>query len=488
MSGLPVERRRAKYSTTKKVDRPTSPFWTKGQLGSSDDLGIHLATGYGIRLTVERGHLVVEDGIADDRRRVRFNRATSRLKRLVVVGHSGSVSLDAMRWIADIGAVFVQVDHDGNLVAMSAPARHHEPALRRAQALAADSPVGRELMVELLQTKLDRQAALCERIEAFTGADGLSAVIRTERERMSETLSLGELRLAEAMAGRAYWRAWASVPVQIAETDRKYLPEHWQTAGRRTPRRDGQWPRRAVSPVHAMLNYLYAVLEVEATIAAHAVGLDPSLGILHVDVRYRSSLAADLMEPVRPVVDGIVLDLLQTRALTRDDCVETTDGTCRVGPPLATLLSAAAPRLLSEVVPHAHSVARRLTTEPRSGEKGVPHNARPRRHYAARVGPPGPKLPMIDPAAWDSHVVPVLATLSARELAEKTQLSLTAAKDLRSGRRRPQPRNLPRVLAVASTQASLIAADHPATDVTVSYLHSVLAGYRAAAPPQTRQA
>lgn len=73
---------------------------------------------------------------------MRFNRATSRLKRLVVVGHSGSVSLDALRWITDVGAVFVQVDHDANLVTMSAPARHHEPALRRAQALASGSDTG----------------------------------------------------------------------------------------------------------------------------------------------------------------------------------------------------------------------------------------------------------------------------------------------------------------------------------------------------------
>jgi CRISPR/Cas system-associated endonuclease Cas1 len=30
-------------------------------------------------------------------------------------------------------------------------------------------------------------------------------------------------------------------------------------------------------------------------------GLDPALGLMHTDTRYRGSLATDLMEPVRPM-------------------------------------------------------------------------------------------------------------------------------------------------------------------------------------------
>lgn len=444
------ERAHIRQASTKKVDRPQSPYWTKAQLGSNDGLGIHVATGYGIRVAVERGHLVVEDGIGDQRRRVRFNRASSRLKRLVVVGHSGSVSLDAMRWIVDVGAVFVQVDHDGNLVTMSAPARHHEPALRRAQALASDSETGRSIMVELLGAKLDRQAALCERIEALTGSSGLSAAIRTERESLSPGLSLAELRLVESGAARAYWRAWAAVPVKIAEGDREQLPEHWQSAGPRTSRRDGQWPRRAVSPVHAMLNYLYAILEVEATIASHAVGLDPSLGVLHADQRYRGSLASDLMEPVRPAVDQVVLEVFAKRALTKDDCIETNDGTCRIGRLLARDLSAEGPRLLAEVDPYARHIARTLLTQ--SAATSAPLANRDARSPRRRR-PPAPKARLIDEAAWQADVLPALAAMPARELAVRTGLSLSAAKDLRSGRTRPRASNLQRVLSAIKKPA-----------------------------------
>ena len=46
------------------------------------------------------------------------------------------------------------------------------------------------------------------------------------------------------------------------------------------------------------------MLESEARLAAAALGLDPGLGVLHVDSGSRDSLALDLLEPVRPQVDS----------------------------------------------------------------------------------------------------------------------------------------------------------------------------------------
>ena len=39
----------------------------------------------------------------------------------------------------------------------------------------------------------------------------------------------------------------------------------------------------AVNPPNAVLNYLYAVLESDASLAANELGLDPGLGVLHRD-------------------------------------------------------------------------------------------------------------------------------------------------------------------------------------------------------------
>lgn len=56
------------------------------------------------------------------------------------------------------------------------------------------------------------------------------------------------------------------------------------------------------------------------------------LGLLHTDRTARDAFAMDLMEPVRPIVDGVILDLLAKRELSRADLFELPDGNCCLMP------------------------------------------------------------------------------------------------------------------------------------------------------------
>jgi hypothetical protein len=67
-----------------------------------------------------------------------------------------------------------------------------------------------------------------------------------------------------------------------------------------------------------MLNYLYALLESEARLAAATLGLDPGLGVLHVDASNRDSLALDILEPIRAQVDAYVIDWITRQPLRRE--------------------------------------------------------------------------------------------------------------------------------------------------------------------------
>ena len=60
------------------------------------------------------------------------------------------------------------------------------------------------------------------------------------------------------------------------------------------------------------------------------MGLDPGLGLLHVDTTARDSLACDLMEPIRAQVDSYVLDLITREYLNRSWFLEERDGNCRL--------------------------------------------------------------------------------------------------------------------------------------------------------------
>jgi CRISPR-associated endonuclease Cas1 len=350
--------------------------------GSAPPDGIFLAVGYGLKVFVNQGHLVVHDGVGRDRRTLRLARATSGLHRLVVIGYDGFITLEALRWIRDIGASFVQIGRDGEVITISSAERFHNTKLRRAQALAAETGRGLEAMRHLAAAKLEQQAARVESLPHLwppkpNGGKGrveVGPVIRRELAKLDSCASLQELRASEAVAGRWYWQTLASLPLAFATSWRKSVPEHWHTAGARTSPPSGfKSSRKAATPFHALVNYGYAILETEATIVLQAHGFDPGMGILHTDKRYRGSLAHDLMEPVRPVLDGLVIDLIAEYLLARGDVYETREGVCRLGPSLARPVAGWSPGLREALTDHVRELAGLLV-----GETGAPGRQRGR--------------------------------------------------------------------------------------------------------------
>jgi CRISPR-associated endonuclease Cas1 len=318
--------------------------------------GTLVLAGYGVRVAIERGQLAVSDGIGRERRAGTLSRATCGLKRLVMLGHSGTISFEALRWLSDLGAAFVQIDADANVLVASAPAGLDDARLRRAQALALSNGVGLAIARDLLNTKLEKQAGVIERMG---GHDEAVSIIRTACDGLGQAETVEALTRLEAAAANAYWEVWSSIPIRFARKDEPRVPSHWRTfGGRGSPISGSQ--RKAANPANALLNYLYAMLEAEARIAALAVGLDPGMGVLHADLPRRDSLACDLMEAVRPDVDAYVLELLRTRTCGAKDFFETREGVCRVLPPLTHVLAETGPRWVKAIGPVAEMVARTL--------------------------------------------------------------------------------------------------------------------------------
>ncbi len=157
--------------------------------------GVLVLSGYGLRIAVERGHLVVSDGIGRDRRSGRLHRATCDLKRLVVLGHSGTVSLEALRWLHDIGAAFVQLDADGVVIVASGPSGLADARLCRAQALAATNGIGIAIARDLLRSKLAGQAEVLTRLPHTRQ---FIAGIEQARDGLSDASTPAALRSLEA--------------------------------------------------------------------------------------------------------------------------------------------------------------------------------------------------------------------------------------------------------------------------------------------------
>jgi CRISPR-associated endonuclease Cas1 len=316
--------------------------------------GVVTLFGFGIRVQVERGHLILEDGVGNKRRKGRFARVGHGLRRLVVIGADGMISLAGLRFLADQNVAFAMLERDGSVLATTGPVRSSDARLRRAQALAMNNRTALELAVRLISQKLAGQEAVArERLRKSSAADTIAKFRTTlgSVERLEAVLGI------EANAANAYWSAWSKVPIQYPRNDLVRVPEHWQTFGARVSPLTGS-PRLAVNPPNSALNFLYSILEAEARFAAAELGLDPGLGVLHKDTPNRDSLACDLMEPVRPLVDAYVFDWLQRGPLRREWFFEQANGNCRLMGQFAGELAETAIVWRKAVAPYAEEAAK----------------------------------------------------------------------------------------------------------------------------------
>jgi CRISPR-associated endonuclease Cas1 len=314
--------------------------------------GVLALTGYGIRVSVNRRELCVEDGIGRTRRQGRFAKATSKLKRLLILGETGQITLDALTWLDDIGAAFLRIDHKATLLTTSLRGVD-DAKLRRTQAILPMVSTGLAIAKKLLVPKIANQS----NVLASFGLDQ-SDEVRQKSVEAEEAPDFRLLLQAERQAADLYWGAWAKIPVQFSLRDRP--PQHWQTFGTRgSPLDVGAY--NAINPMNALLNYLYALLEIETRLALLSRGLDPGMGIFHVDTPNRQSFATDVMEPIRPHVDAYVLNLIRTRTFGVRDFFEKHDGGCRISSSLTRELASSMGEWAKLVAPFAEMVWRHVS-------------------------------------------------------------------------------------------------------------------------------
>ena len=286
-----------------------------------------------------------------------LSRVAHGLRRLVVIGDDGLISLAALRWLADQSAAFIMLDRQGRVLNVCGPVYPSDARLRRSQALAMHSGAALEIAQHLIAEKLSGQARIAREKLRDSGA---AEIIESQLPGVADARSMDDVLLCEMLGAKAYWSAWRSVPIGFAKRDADRVPHHWLTfSARRSPLSVS--PRLAADPVNAMLNFSYALLEAEARLAANACGLDPGLGFFHADsTRPRDSLACDLQEPIRPMIDEWLLDRIMAGPLRRSDFFEERNGNCRLMSGLCAELARSMPVWAKRVAPFAEHVAHTL--------------------------------------------------------------------------------------------------------------------------------
>jgi CRISPR-associated protein Cas1 len=162
------------------------------------------------------------------------------------------------------------------------------------------------------------------------------------RSRMLERRSprsIEELLGIEGSIANEYFRAWSGIGLKWKALKRRPIPDEWQSYKSRSAlREESRGNHGATHPVNAMLNYAYGLLVAQTQVRLIAEGYDPTIGILHDRESERGRYAAfalDRMEPMRPVVDRAILELIKTATFSGGDFSIQPDGVCRLNPELA---------------------------------------------------------------------------------------------------------------------------------------------------------
>lgn len=143
--------------------------------------------------------------------------------------------------------------------------------------LSASLPLKKQLWQQTVVAKIHNQAAA---MKIITEKDPIALI------RMASKVKSGDSDNVEAQAASYYWKVF------------------FEQFGGIKRNRDGEDP-------NAMLNYGYAIVRAMMARSLVAAGMHPSLGIFHRNKYNAYCLADDIMEPYRPYVDMLVMDICQ---------------------------------------------------------------------------------------------------------------------------------------------------------------------------------
>jgi CRISPR-associated protein Cas1 len=283
---------------------------------------VHALYGNACAVKVEKGELV----FFNSRGIRRFAKVTHGLKAILLLGQSGSLTLDAIKWCEAQGIAICLLDWYGDLLSVTQPTLKTDVAIRRVQFAANPLPLAR--------TILGQKFAGQRRIGKLSQASYRSALAEMKRAK-----SVDELIKIEGRLALEYWSNWSFA----LKHKKRNWPDQWTQFHYRASLISGG-PRHAIHPVNAILNYAYSVVASQVTRALQACGFDSAAGYLHADAEGRHSLTYDVLELLRADIDAAILAWVASHNWKRPDFPVTPEGIVRLQPTLAAVVAQRAMR------------------------------------------------------------------------------------------------------------------------------------------------
>lgn len=223
------------------------------------------------RLSVRDAQLVIERP-QEEQRLLPFTTPISEIAVLLLAHPQITLSQGVLSRIAEAGGSVVTIDAKFLPASMQLPVQAHFLQTERfAKQMQLSLPIRKRLWQQIVRTKIKAQGELLKELH---GTDS-GLVAMAVRVRSGDTGNL------EAQAARLYWG---------------------KIFGDRRFRRGSEEPNQ-----NCHLDYGYTVLRAAVARALCAAGLHPSIGLRHKNRYDAFCLAADVMEPFRPLIDRRVV-------------------------------------------------------------------------------------------------------------------------------------------------------------------------------------
>jgi CRISPR-associated protein Cas1 len=308
-----------------------------------------ILAGHGVSLRIKGGALIIQNGFTHyPQARETYNYFAGDLslpKNIILLDGNGTISFDALSWLAEQGVTLVRINWKGDIVCVAGASGYSaNPHRMRWQLQTRENPDRRMAFCRSIITR-KIEASILTLEKSIQRSDKWERAMKSAYAGLTHLdenapNSIAELRALEANCAAAYFRSWTGIPIKWRGTSRRPIPDNWKAISQRSSPFHLAGNRNASHPVNAILNYAYAALESEIRIKTISEGYDPTIGIMHEGSNGSSKFIFDLMEPERPNIDRAAVDFVKGNVFDPADFIIRTDGVCRLSPQMARMIMA----------------------------------------------------------------------------------------------------------------------------------------------------
>ena len=299
-----------------------------------------LVSGFSNSFNVDKRKLIISNKIKKER--LEFFPHKIDFDSIIIDGHTGSITFEAMRWLMKHNINLTLLNWNGQLLANTLPEQPKSGKLRIKQYQKYLDSEGRfEIALLMVQSKVKHSLNLLDELSKFYESVDVAKVgksadkedlfllnIMKSSENQGISTSIKQLMTYEGRMAGIYLDNLTAIFNQLS-------PE-FNFTGRKNKSNSRNY--NASDEINALLNYGYAILESEIRKAINSVGLDYSIGFLHEVNQSHTPLVYDIQELFRWVIDISVIQLLEERKIKKSDFIITENYHVRLGENIAKLL------------------------------------------------------------------------------------------------------------------------------------------------------